>query len=169
MANILTFDEASRVVMVDPTDEKLADILPQVDAYIREATGWDWVSDDPVRPEAKSAARLQLALIYDLGVMQPSQIAVLRSGLISSLAQLETIAIGLQAIQNVNKAMYSEDMKVYLESEMLGLNLLNYNRLSHASKYSVIENVLTNRPSQGYTNIEDIQTTLDTAVKVVMP
>lgn len=169
MANILTFDEGSRVVMVDPDDEKLGDLLPQVDAYIREATGWDWAKDNPIRTEAKAAARLQLALIYDLGVMQPSQIAVLRSGLISALAQLETIAVGLQAIQNINKAAYVEDMKLYLESGMLGLNLITYNRLSHAGKYSVSRDILTNRPSKGYANQEEIQAALDAAVKVVIP
>ena len=62
MANILTADEAARVVSVDVTDLKLADVLPQVDAYIQQATGRDWTQDGPVNPTAKAAARLQLAL-----------------------------------------------------------------------------------------------------------
>lgn len=169
MANILTPDEASRVVKVDPADEVLADILPQVDAYIREATGRDWTLDDPIKPEAKSAARLQLALFYDLGAMQPSQLAVLRAGLLSALAQLETISIGLEAVQNVNAAPYIEDMKVYLESEALGLKLIDYNRLSQASKYNVSENVLNNRPAPGFASKEEIQAAFDAVVKVVMP
>lgn len=100
MAYILTVEEAARVVSVDVTDEKLADVLPQVDAYVQQATGRDWTQDDPVNPTAKAAARLQLALTYDLMAMQPSQVASLRAGLICAVTQLEAIAAGLQAIQS---------------------------------------------------------------------
>ena len=41
MANILTAEEAARAVAVDPADEKLLDVLPQVDAYVNGATGRD--------------------------------------------------------------------------------------------------------------------------------
>lgn len=169
MANILTADEASRVVMVDPTDERLADVLPQVDYYIQQATGRDWTQDNPANPVAKRVARLQLALTYDLGAMLPSQINVLRSGIICALNQLESIAVGLQAVDNINTAAYVEDMKIYLESDALGLNLIDYNRLIHAGKYSVAKAVLDGRPSNGYTDVKSIQTALDVAVKVVLP
>lgn len=168
MANILTADEASRVVMVDPTDERLADVLPQVDSYIQQATGRDWTQDATIRPEAKAAARLQLALTYDLGAMQPSQINILRSGLISALTQLEAIAAGLQAIANVNSAFYVEDMETYLASEALGLNLTDYNKLLSAGKYNVAEAVLNGRPSNGYTDANAIQAALDAAVKTII-
>jgi hypothetical protein len=91
VTNILTAEEAARVVGVDPSDERLLDLLPQIDAYVNGATGRDWTKDDPICPEAKSAARLQLALTYDLMSMQENQIAALRRALISSLARLENM------------------------------------------------------------------------------
>lgn len=166
--NILTADEASRVVIVDPTDEKLADVLPQVDSYIQQATGRNWTQDSPIRTEAKAAARLQLALTYDLGAMQPSQINVLRSGLVSALAQLESIALELQAISDVNNALYVEDMEIYLVSGALGLNLINYNRLLSAGKYSIAKAVLDGRPSNGYTDVDAIQIVADTTIKTII-
>lgn len=171
MANILTLDEASRVVKVDPIEEELelADILPQVDAIIQEATGWDWANDNPINPVAKHAARCRLAIDYDLGAMNPSQSATLERAYTSAIIKLEALVIGLQAIQNINSTSYVEDMKVYLESEALGLNMIDYNRLSHANKYDVAQSILNNRPSGGYTNKEAIQEALDTSVKVVMP
>jgi hypothetical protein len=169
VANILTVDEATRVVMVDQTDERLADVLPQVDAYIMQATGRDWTQDNPIRPEAKAAARLQLALTYDLGVMQPSQLSILRSGLICSINQLESIALELQAIDNVNSTIYIEDMQTYLESKTLGLKLIDYSRLIHSGKYSVAKAVLDGRPSNGYANIKTIQEAFDAAIRAVLP
>jgi hypothetical protein len=169
VVNILTVDEAARVVIVDSTDERLADVLPQVDAYIQQATGRDWTQDNPIRIEAKSAARLQLALTYDLGAMQPSQLNILRSGLICALTQLESMAFELQAIDNVNSAMYEEDMQFYLEVGALGLNLINYNRLIHAGKYNVARAILTGRPLNGYTDVSAIQVAFDAAVKAVLP
>lgn len=168
MVNILTKDEASRVVMVDPDDEKLADVLPQVDSYIQQATGRDWTLDNPIRPEAKAAARIQLALTYDLGAMQPSQLNILRSALTSSLSQLESMAIGLKAIDNVNKATYVEDMQTYIECDALGLNLIDYNRLLNTGKYNVAKAVLDGRPSNGYTDVNAIQTALDVAIKTII-
>lgn len=168
MTNILTADEASRVVMVDSTDERLADVLPQVDSYIQQATGRDWTQDSTIRPEAKAAARLQLALTYDLGAMQPSQINILKSGLVCALNQLESMAVGLQAIGNVNSVIYVEDMKAYIETEALGLNLITYNRLTYTGKYCVAEAVLNGRPSDGYKDVNSIQTVLDNAIKTII-
>lgn len=168
MTNILTAVEASRVVMVDPTDERLADVLPQVDSYIQQATGRDWTQDDPINPVAKRAARLQLALTYDLGAMQPSQINILRSGLICALTQLESMEVGSSALQDINSASYVEDMETYLASDALGLNLIDYNKLLSVGKYSVAEAVLNGRPSNGYADINAIQTALDAAVKTII-
>ena len=92
MANILTTLEAARAVAVDPTDDKLPDILPQVDAYVNGATGRDWTADETISPEAKAAARIYLVLIYDLMSMQQNQIDALNRALASSLARLEVIA-----------------------------------------------------------------------------
>lgn len=92
MANILTVEEAARAVAVDPTDEKLLDVMPQVDAYIYGATGRDWTADETINPEAKTAASIYLVLIYDLMSMQQNQIDALTRALVSSLARLETIA-----------------------------------------------------------------------------
>ena len=169
MTNILTVDEAARVVSVDVTDLKLADVLPQVDAYIQQATGRDWTQDDPINPTAKAAARLQLALTYDLMAMLPSQIASLRAGLVCSLAQLETAAAGMQAIQNVNTAAYVEDMETYIASGLLGLNLIDYNRLRSTGQRSVAQAMFDGRPSGGYADLPTIQAALDIAVKAVIP
>lgn len=86
---ILTLAEAARVVGTDPTDERLIDVLPQVDADIKQATGHDWAADDPVKTEAKAAARLQLALTYDLMSMQQNQIDALRRAFVGALVKLE--------------------------------------------------------------------------------
>lgn len=91
MANILSAEEAARVVAVDPSDEKLLDMLPQADAYIKQATGRDWTSDSPVHSAAKAAARFYLALNYDLMAMQQNQIDALNRALINCLIQLESI------------------------------------------------------------------------------
>jgi len=165
VANILTAEEAARVVAVDPADEKLADVLPQIDAYIKQATGRDWTQDTAIRPEAKAAARLQLALVYDLMAMQPSQIASLRAGLVSSLAQLETIASYLQVIENINAAAYVADMETYISSGKLGLNLIDYNRMRPNAQQSVAQAVLDERPLGGYADLSAIQAALDAAVK----
>ncbi len=87
--NILTKEEAARVVGVDPSDERLSDILPQVDSFIKQSTGRDWTQDSPIKTEAKEAARLRLALTYDLMSMQQNQIDALQRALDCALMQLE--------------------------------------------------------------------------------
>ena len=166
MTNILTTDEAARVVGEDSTAERLLDVLPQVDSYVNGATGHDWTADTAINPEAKAAARLYLALTYDLMSMQQNQIDALNRALISSLTRLEAIATELQTIQNINSTQYVEDMRTYLESGTLGLNLIAYNRLS--GRQNIAQAVLNGRPFGGYTNKATIQTALDTAVKAVM-
>jgi hypothetical protein len=96
VANILTLDEAARAAAVEHNDEKLLDILPQVDAYVNGATGHDWAADNPIHPEAKAAARLYLVLFYDLMSMQPGQIAALNRALVSVLTRLEALAADLE-------------------------------------------------------------------------
>ena len=168
MANILTAAEAARVVAVDETDEKLLDVLPQVDAYVNGATGRDWTKDTTIDPEAKAAARLQLALTYDLMAMNQSQIDALRRALVSSLSRLEAMATGTQAIQDVNSAAYVEDMATYLSSDALGLNLIDYNRLTSAGQRDVAKSVLDGRPTGGYADKAAIQTALDAAIRAAL-
>lgn len=81
---ILTIDEAARLLRIDPTDELIIDLLPQVDAYILNATGKDWALDSPVRPEAKAAARIKLMIDYDNNL-------TLQNALTFHLSQLEAI------------------------------------------------------------------------------
>ena len=42
MTNILTAQQAANALRCDPTDVELLDLLPQVDSYLRNATGRDW-------------------------------------------------------------------------------------------------------------------------------
>jgi hypothetical protein len=97
VANILTEIEASAVLRVEPDDQIMLDILPQVDAYIKLATGRDWAADDLVRPEAKSAARMLLVKWYeDPGAMGVAFGGSLGFGLSAALLQLEAIALDLE-------------------------------------------------------------------------
>lgn len=65
MANILTAEEAARVLRTSSSDQTMLDLLPQVDSVIEEATGRDWAGDDPAHPLAKAAARLLLVRAYE--------------------------------------------------------------------------------------------------------
>jgi hypothetical protein len=168
MANILTLDEAARVVSVDSTDEKLADVLPQVDSYIQTATGRDWTADSPVNPTAKAAARLYLALTYDLMAMQQNQIDALNRAIGSSLLQLESIQVGLKAIDDVNAAYDANDMLLCITSGALGLNLNEFNRLRLSGQHEAAQAVLSDRPHDGYSDVSTIQTALDSAVRPML-
>ncbi len=95
MANILTPSEAANVLRTEVTDALLLDLLPQVDAYIREATGRDWAADTPIHPEAKSAARMLLVMWYENPAMLGSGISSLSHGLSAALTQLEAKALEL--------------------------------------------------------------------------
>lgn len=95
MANILTAQEAATVLRVSATDAAMLALLPQVDAYIQTATGRDWTADSPIRPEAKSAARMLIVQWYENPAMVGSGLAVLAFGLTAALTQLEVIALQL--------------------------------------------------------------------------
>lgn len=97
MANILTETEAASVLRVEIDDQVMMDLLPQVDAYIQMATGRDWAADSPVRPEARSAARMLLVKWYeDPGAMGVAYGGALGFGLSASLTQLEALALQLE-------------------------------------------------------------------------
>jgi hypothetical protein len=96
MVNILTATEAANVLRCADDDPAMLDLLPQVDAYIKTATGRDWTVDNPVRPEAKSAARMLLVRWHeDPGGMAAG--SALGWGLTSVLLQLEVLALELAA------------------------------------------------------------------------
>lgn len=96
MANILTETEAANALRCAETDPAMLDLLPQVDAYIKNATGRDWAADEPIRPEAKTAARILLVRAHeDPGAMSAG--AALSFGLTAALVQLEAIALQLAA------------------------------------------------------------------------
>lgn len=97
MANILTETEAAAVLRVGEDDALMIDMLSQVDAYIEQATGRDWTADDPVRAEAKSAARMLLVKWYeDPGALGVAFGGALGFGLGAALMQLEALALELE-------------------------------------------------------------------------
>jgi hypothetical protein len=93
VANILTAAEAATVLRTVDTDQNMLDLLPQVDAYIQNATGRDWTQDNPIRPEVKSAARMLLTMWYENPAMLASGISSLSHGLAAALVQLEALGL----------------------------------------------------------------------------
>lgn len=94
MANILLAAEAATVLRTDATDPNIALLLPQIDAYIANATGRNWEEDETIRPEAKAAARMLLVMWFENPAMIGS-VGVLNFGLTAALVQLEAIALEL--------------------------------------------------------------------------
>lgn len=94
MANILLPAEAATVLRTEATDQNMLDLLPQVDAYIANATGRNWESDDSIRPEAKAAARMLLVMWFENPAMLGNG-SVLSFGLTAALVQLEALALEL--------------------------------------------------------------------------
>ena len=93
MANILTATEAATVLRCEVSDQAMLDLLTQVDAYINNATGRDWTLDHPIRPEAKSAARILIVRAHeDPGAMAQSAEGI-SWNLQACLLQLEAIAL----------------------------------------------------------------------------
>lgn len=89
---ILTIAEAANVLRTSEDDPGMVDLLASVDSYIQNATGHDWSQDDPVLPEAKSAARMLLTMWYENPAMIGTETA-LSFGLTSVLLQLEALAL----------------------------------------------------------------------------
>ena len=59
MANILTTAEAANFVRTDTSDAVMLMLLPQVDEFIKRATGRDWTADATINPVAKAAQWLR--------------------------------------------------------------------------------------------------------------
>lgn len=106
MANILTTSEAASVLRCTPDNEEMLRLLPQVDAYIKRATGRDWTTDSIIAPEAKNAARMLLVLWHENPGMVASGIATLNHGLIAALVQLEAMALCYHTFEGLPGAGY---------------------------------------------------------------
>ena len=92
MTNILTASEAANFVRTDQSDAVMLMLLPQVDEFIKRATGRDWTTDTTINPVAKSAAGMLLVQWYD----NPAQFGMetpLPFGITNALTQLEAEAL----------------------------------------------------------------------------
>lgn len=90
--NILTATEGATVLRCLNTDQNMLDLLPMVDKYIYEATGWHWESDTTIEALAKGAARMLLVRWHeDPGGMVAGE--TLGQGLRAVLSQLEALAL----------------------------------------------------------------------------
>jgi hypothetical protein len=99
--------EAAVVLRCESTDENMLALLPQVDAYIQQATGRDWTVDSPISPVAKSAARMLLVMWHE----NPGMIGNMSSlnfGLTSALVQLESLALRYVTFEGLDGAGYIE-------------------------------------------------------------
>ena len=93
MTNILTAVEAGDVLRIASTDANITMLLPQIDGFIRNATGRDWSQDSPIHPAAKAAARMLLVKWHEDPGMSATGMASLGFGLTSALLQLEALAM----------------------------------------------------------------------------
>jgi len=106
VANILTAAEAAAALRCAVDDPAMLALLPQVDAYIRQATGHDWAADTPVISEAKSAARMLLVMWYENPAMTASGVTALNHGLTAALVQLESLALRYKNFEGGSGAGY---------------------------------------------------------------
>jgi hypothetical protein len=88
-------------------------LLPQVDAYIKRATGRDWTVDSTIHPLAKSAAEMLLVKWYENPAMYGNGVTSLDHGLTAVLGQLETIALQYVHFEGLSGAGYIEVPGVY--------------------------------------------------------
>jgi hypothetical protein len=97
--NILTAAEAAVVLRCEEDDPDMLQLLPQIDAHIKNATGRDWAAETPIRQEAKSAARILLVQWYENPAMLGQGMASLSAGLTSCLLKLEAIALSYRTFE----------------------------------------------------------------------
>lgn len=93
--NILTATEAAYVLRCADDEPLMLTLLPQVDAYIKMATGRDWTADATIRPEAKAAARILIVRWHE----DPGSLAASPSlgfGQQAALLQLGVLALELE-------------------------------------------------------------------------
>lgn len=113
--NILTTSEGAACLRCAEDDPLMVVLLPQVDAYIKRATGRDWAAETIIPQEAKSAARGILVQWHeDPGSLTGSQATVLTANIQACLSQLRAMAhyyftfeglpgAGMIPIQGVNE------------------------------------------------------------------
>jgi hypothetical protein len=91
--NILTTAEGAAVCKCTEDEPLMVMLLPQVDAYIKRATGRDWAAETIIPQEAKSAARGILVQWHeDPGSLTGSQATVLTANIQACLSQLRAMA-----------------------------------------------------------------------------
>lgn len=95
MTNILSPNEAANFVRTDASDPILLMLLPQVDAYVQQATGRDWTADAMIHSAAKAAAGMLLTYWYD----NPAAIGTSPEGSGSAFLQLEAEALKYRKYQ----------------------------------------------------------------------
>ena len=93
MPNILTVAEAANFIRTDTTDAVMLMLLPQVDAFIKRATGRDWTLDGTINPIAKAAAVMLLVQWYDNPAQAFGESTAMSFGLTATLTQLEAEAL----------------------------------------------------------------------------
>jgi hypothetical protein len=72
-------------------------LLPQVDDYIKNASGRDWTTDATIHPQAKAAASMLLTMWFENPGMM-SGIEALPQGVTYCLTQLEAYSEGLRTL-----------------------------------------------------------------------
>lgn len=93
--NVLTTTEAAAVLRCEEDDPNMLMLLPQVDAYLRQATGRAWEEDEPISEEAKSAARMLLVQWHENPGMIANGQTGLSFGLPATLMQLKMLGAEL--------------------------------------------------------------------------
>ena len=98
--SILTPTEAATVLRCEIDDQNMLDLLDPVDAYIENATGWQWSQDSEISASAKSAARMLLVQWFENPAQTGSEYDVaLTFGLNSVLLQLKAEAVRLKELE----------------------------------------------------------------------
>ena len=101
---ILTMTEAATALRSAEDDPNMLDLLPLVDAYLKQATGRDWTADDPIYDEAKSAARMLLVMWHENPGMINMPGSSLGFGLAAVLFQLKMLALRYKVFQGSDGA-----------------------------------------------------------------
>jgi hypothetical protein len=90
--NILTTAEAATVLRGETDDPDMLDLLPIVDAFIKNHTGRDWTLDTTIHPMAKAAARLILVEWHEDAGMSAGEQRTITLGARNLLFELKMLA-----------------------------------------------------------------------------
>lgn len=136
MPNILTVDEAARVLRVEEDDDLMRDTLSVVDAVIEQATGRDWTADSTIEPLAKSAARILLVRLYE----DPGQMATGQMGpaLQAALTQLEAKALALLTAGTSDEALAVAATNIRGEMDVTASLVVVFNHAMAASATTAV-------------------------------